>query len=270
MQSLEGLRFGKFQVGKLLGLGGFAAVYKALDLEMRRHVVIKLLARSWLGDSKVVKMFLHEGQLASQLNHPHIIKVYEVGTLYGQPYHVMEYCDGVSLDKLIDESAPINRMQLCQALRQVADALDYLHQQGYVHRDVKPSNILVTSEYFVKLLDFGLTLSQTGMGLRDRDYSGTPEYMAPEQRRGRQTSSKTDIFALGLIAKETITFVLASEVNETPCRDIEMRGLPNVLQGTLDRALAEDPNLRPSTASEFVDRLCTALMTTEHNNGQAD
>ena len=170
MNNLVGLQIaGRFHIEELLGIGGFSVVYKANDLKEKKTVVIKFLSKGWLRYKNIVKDFICEGEIASKLDHPNIIKVHEVGQLYGQPYHLMEFCSKKTLAHLI-KSLHQPGMAIgyfCDIFKQISFALDYLHKKGLIHRDIKPGNILICQDNHVKLLDFGLALERLGMKLQN-------------------------------------------------------------------------------------------------------
>jgi len=248
MHNLEGLELDRFKIEKLLGTGGFSVVYRVFDPQRNDIFALKLLLKQWTRYKEVVRLFVSEGRTASLLDHPNIIDIYEVGQVYGQPYHLMEVCPGGTLADLVGTSSgsELDLGQLCHLLQQVARGLDYIHQKRLVHRDIKPSNILVCNDHSVKLADFGLTLSLMGMGLRDRDTAGTPKYMSPEQKRGKNISYKTDLYSLGLVIKYAFEMLQLS--------------IPQRAEEAISSLLAADPRKRPSTATEVTTILCSCLM----------
>jgi len=259
VQNLEGLRFGRFEIEKLLGYGGFAVVYKAFDCDTRRTVAIKLLHKHWLKNPEIAKMFVNEGHLAVHLQHPHIVSVLDVGQQYGQPYILMEYVAGRSFAELMQKpnESQLSLSTICLVLPQIASALDYLHGRGLVHRDVKPSNILVTDSWDAKLLDFGLALRIAGTALRMHQTTGTPKYMAPEQLAGKPVSPQTDIYALAVVAKDGIDAVEVAKRNEVELADTSVaQDSISILYRILEQALTTDPLQRPKTATSFTDALC--------------
>lgn len=243
MNNLEGLQFGKFRMERLLGIGGFSVAYKAFDLEKASNVTIKLLLIRWLTNRRVVRSFQYEGQTLSQLDHPNLIKVYEVGELYGQPYQVMSWHEGRTFDQFLRESRDeIDGERLSRILDQVALGLDYIHQSRMVHRDLKPSNTLILNNDAVKLLDFGLSLDLLGEGLRERQPAGTVRYMAPEQRLGGRLTPQSDIYSFGMMVKESFDTV------EIP--------LPFEGSTMIENALEKNFRDRPRDASSIMDVIC--------------
>ena len=193
-----------FELTSELGRGGMATVYLAVSSETRQKVAIKILHPTLAADTGLVQRFLDEGRIQAGLNHPQILKVLTMDRLAdGRPYMVMEYLQGETLQKFF-QRGPLNPQILLTTIEPVFVALEYLHQKGYVHRDVKPENIFLCRERGAVLMDFGIVrelcretrMTEVGKAL------GTPQYMSPEQVRGERVDQRTDIYALGIIIYE--------------------------------------------------------------------
>jgi serine/threonine protein kinase len=246
MQNLENLQLGRFKVTKLLGIGGFAVVYKVLDTKDQNEKVIKLLAKEWIKDEKIEKSFFNEGELARVFNHPNIIKIFEVGRIYGEPYHLMEYSSATNLRQWMEASDHEKNVQNISYLaHQIAAALDYIHEKGFIHRDVKPENFLVSLNQDVKMLDFGISAGLLGIRLKDIGSSGTPRYMSPEQKAGRNFDIKTDTYAFGIMLKELL--------------EIGKIELPSESASVLNNALDVNPKKRPSDLKKFSKELFDSI-----------
>jgi serine/threonine-protein kinase len=275
-----GYTLGPYQVLEKIGRGGMAEVYKGFHPSLNRYVAIKLLLGQSLGaDPNFAKRFRREAQAIAALDHPNIVQIYDFGA---QPddshYLVMEYVEGQDLRAVMAERAsagqPFRQDEILHLLSQVAEAVDYAHQHGVVHRDIKPGNVLVTDDGRAILTDFGLAM------LRDRasqatlgDSFGTPEYIAPEQAiDSRAASPQSDIYGLGVILYEMVTGRLPFEddsplslalkhINEEP---IALRhyapDLPEAVEAVALRALAKEPAARFPTAQAMVDALNQAWM----------
>lgn len=217
MPLIAGSKLGPYEILSLLGSGGMGEVYRALDPRLDREVAIKVLPPERM-DEERRRRFVQEARAASALNHPNIVTIHEIESADGRDFIVMEYVPGKSLDRLI----PRQGMPLGEALRiaiPVADALARAHGRGIVHRDVKPSNVIVGSEGAVKLLDFGLaklvasapTSPEAETETAERPLtragavSGTVGYMSPEQASGREVDARTDIFSFGALLYEITT-----------------------------------------------------------------
>lgn len=193
-----------FELTLELGRGGMATVYLAVSSETRQKVAIKILHPALAADTGLVQRFLDEGRIQAGLNHPQILKVLTMDRLAdGRPYMVMEYLQGETLQNFF-QRGPLNPQTLLDTIEPVFAALEYLHQKGYVHRDVKPENIFLCRKRGAVLMDFGVVrelsretrMTEVGTAL------GTPQYMSPEQVRGEKVDRRTDIYALGIIIYE--------------------------------------------------------------------
>ena len=278
MDEQQVLRLGKYEILEEIGRGGFATVYKALDPGLQRQVALKILHPHLAGDRPFVERFLREARAAANLNHPHIVTIYEVGEEEGNYYIAMQYLPGPSLADIIADEAPVGVERAAELLAPVAQALDYAHGRGFIHRDVKPSNIILDEQGRPVLTDFGLvraeedastaTLSMTGMTL------GTPQYMAPEQADPDyegELDGRCDIYALGVVAYELLTGrppfrgktplkVLMAQVSKPPPRPQEVNpNLPEAVGGVLLKALAKTPEERYQSGSAFVQALRQAV-----------
>src|SRR6266540_7560787 len=202
-----GTRLGPYEILSPLGAGGMGEVYKARDTRLERTVAIKVLPERLSSSPEIRQRFEREAKTISQLSHPHICALYDVGNQDGTEYLVMEYLEGETLTERLLKGA----LQAEQVLRygiEIADALGKAHRQGIVHRDLKPGNVMITKSG-VKLLDFGLakailpepsraSMSSLPTALtQEGTILGTFQYMAPEQLEGKEADARTDIFALG-------------------------------------------------------------------------
>ncbi len=219
-------KIGKYEVTGKIGAGGFGAVYRGRDPYIKRTVAIKTCQ---LNDEEIKSRFFREAELAGNLHHRHITTIYDFGVENGIPYIVQEFLSGEDLDKKIKRAEPFPILRKVEILVAIADGLAYAHAAGIIHRDIKPANVRILEDGSVKIMDFGIAkslqtesnLTQTGITL------GTSAYLAPEQIRGEPVDRRTDIFSLGILAYELLTFrkpfrgehlstVLYKILNETP------------------------------------------------------
>ena len=206
MDDLIGKSFGAYKVLDRIGEGGMAVVYRAYQESLGRYAAIKVLRSELAHDSEFVTRFRREAQAVAQLNHPNILQVYDAGVANGVYYIAMGFVDGGSLKDLI-EQGPLDPQYAASVGAQLADALNYAHKLGIVHRDVKPSNVLMTRDGRPMLTDFGIAkaLYESAALTRTGTSIGTPEYMAPEQIQGQPVDGRTDIYALGIVLYEMAT-----------------------------------------------------------------
>ncbi len=265
---LIGRTIGQYQILDEIGRGGMAVVYKAWQPSLNRYVALKVLPPQFTFDREFVERFLREAQAAAGLRHPNIVVIYDVGRQDDTFYIVMEYLEGRTLKQLIEEEGPLPPARVGHIVAQVAAALDYAHQRGFVHRDVKPANIFVGPDDRVTLTDFGIAkaawnthLTRTGMLI------GTPEYMSPEQARGEEVDARTDLYSLGIVAYEMLTgrvpfggttphAVLHQQIYEPPPPLRSLRpGSSPAVDEILNKALAKQPADRYVTAGDFARAL---------------
>jgi serine/threonine-protein kinase len=200
---LIGKRFGGYAILDLVGVGGMATVYRAHQTSMDRMVAIKILPRHFLNDETYMHRFEREVRIAAQLEHRGIVPVHDYGEFEGQPYIVMRYMPGGSVDDLLaDGGMALDR--LLRVVEQIAPALDFAHSKGVLHRDLKPSNVLLDEQGDAYLTDFGIAriMGETASTVTTQGVVGTPSYMSPEQAQGGQLDGRSDIYSLGVMVFE--------------------------------------------------------------------
>lgn len=275
-----GRTIGKVRIDKYLARGGMAEVYLGTHLTLDRQVAVKVLHSYIEEDPDLLARFHREAKVVAGLRHPNIVQVYDFDAVDGHPYIVMEYLKGPPLATYLrglhQRNERINHHQVARLLKALTASLDYAHEQGVIHRDIKPGNILLhrktddipldeplTNDVEAVLTDFGLvrianTASQTVSGM----VSGTPAYMSPEQARGDPTDHRTDIYSLGIVlyemlagrvpfeADSTLT-VIYKQIHDPPP---PIPGVPPAVQKVIDRALTKKPEDRyPTSRNMAVD-----------------
>ncbi|HYJ88596.1 MAG TPA: serine/threonine-protein kinase, partial [Pyrinomonadaceae bacterium] len=279
--SMVGKEIGTYQIENLLGAGGMGEVYLARETKLNRRVALKILPWQFVADSERTSRFEREAHALSALNHPNLITIYEVGNIDGLHFIAMEFVEGQTLRSMMGGAVKLR--DILSIVAQVAEALSAAHQAGIVHRDVKPDNIMVRSDGYVKVLDFGLvklTEAAGPAGSPNPAYTqagatmGTLAYMSPEQATGETIDQRTDIWSLGVVLYElvtkqkpfqgatrqaTVNAILSGEATAVTNSD---PNLPLELDLVLDKALEKDRDLRYQTASDFradVRRLLRAM-----------
>jgi serine/threonine protein kinase len=268
-----GTDFLGYRIEELIGRGGMGVVYRAYDLRLKRPVALKLVAPSLARDEQFRERFARESELVMSLEHPNVVPIYDAGDVDGRVYLAMRLVDGTDLRSLLRAEGALEPDRAVAICTQIAAALDAAHARGLVHRDVKPSNVLLDSSGHVYLADFGLTrtLDDEGSAAGDDRAVGTPAYLAPEQLEGRPADGRADVYSLGCVLYECLTgepvfprdsrlAVAWAHLEEEPPRASKRRaGLPEAADAVLGRALAKDPEQRFATCGALVSAAENAL-----------
>ncbi len=260
-------QFGPYQVGTRLGRGGMGEVHEAFDTARERTVALKRLLADDQDDPDVRERFARESRIAARLDSPHVVPIHDFGVIDGRMFIDMRLVRGRDLGALIAAEGALPAERAVAIVEQVADALDAAHEAGIVHRDVKPSNVLLAARDFVYLADFGIVhvreatnqprLTATGSSL------GTPSYMAPEQLRAEPFDQRLDVYALGCVLFEALVgrapfvgermAIMLSHLNDDPPRPSSLApSVPPELDEVVGRALAKDPADRQASAGELA------------------
>jgi serine/threonine-protein kinase len=269
-------RLGQYNLLEKIGEGGMGVVYRAEHEMLRRPTAIKLLLPYNAGE-RSLRRFEREAQLTARLTNPHTVSVYDFGrTPEGAFYYVMEFLDGIDLERLVREGGPVPPGRAVHVLRQVCEALAEAHGVGLIHRDIKPANILLSEvggiSDFAKVVDFGLVKDVSGAddpGLtRDEVFAGTPQYLAPETIEGGMSSDpRSDLYSLGGVAYYLLTGtpvfegrlveVIQSHLQRAPQPPSARLGrtVPPKLERVVLDCLEKDPALRPESAQVLSERL---------------
>src|SRR3954469_7481397 len=263
----------RYELEELVGTGGMSSVFRAHDRLLDRKVALKVLHEQYMADADYVERFRHEARAVAALSHPNIVTVIDRGEHNGRQFIVFEYVAGENLKQLISRRGPAPVTTAIELGIQIARALSFAHQQGLVHRDVKPQNVLLNGEGSAKVTDFGIArsldvqhgMTQTGTVL------GTSDYIAPEQAQGQPVDEQTDVYSLGVVVYELLTsevpfpgenFVAVAmrHINEEPPSVRERR--PDVtprLDAAIRCAMAKRPTDRFSTMQAFAAELQACL-----------
>ncbi len=268
------MRYGRYEIVKELGKGNMGVVYQAHDPNIDRMVALKVLRPDRVADQALVARFMKEAKAIGRLSHPGIVTVYDVGKDRDTVYIAMEYVTGRPLDEVIRSGGLTTTEQAVEVVRQVAEALDYAHSKGIVHRDVKPSNIIIDDGKTTKLTDFGIahmedpaagTMTQAG------EILGTPAYMSPEQVKGQSVDGRSDLFSLGVILYELVVgqrpfggnnlaAIFHSIAQQEPKAPAEIDPFVSKrLSDTIVKAIAKDPEQRFQSGREMSKALQAAV-----------
>ena len=266
------LRLPGYRITERLGKGGMAHVFLATQHSFERQVAIKILTPSLALEPRFAEQFMREARTVASLNHPHIVPVYDVGEYEGYYYLSMEYVTGGNLKQRIRNGMETSEAE--SVLRQLASALDYAGQHGFVHRDVKPDNIMFRGDGSALLMDFGIATN----ALRNNDLTqrktvmGTPKYMSPEQHRSQVLTPQSDLYSLGCVfyemlcgeppykASDHAAMALAHLREPVPLLPLKLRHY----QPLIRKLLAKDPADRPESGNDVIAQLETLERAPEH------
>lgn len=266
MEDLTGKQFGLYQVVAPLGEGGMAAVYKAYQPSMERYVALKVLPRHMADSPEFIARFKREARLLAQLQHPHILPVFDYGESDGYTYIVMPFVQSGTLADMLKTRRRLPLPEIYRITSQIGDALAYAHARGMIHRDIKPSNVLIDERGNCLLTDFGLArmADANSMLTTSGAIMGTPAYMSPEQGAGNPVDGRSDIYALGVILFEMVTgqvpysaetpiaIVFKHIQDPLPSARKFVPDLSESLELILMKSLAKKADDRYQTADDFV------------------
>ncbi len=254
---------GRYRIVRRLGQGGMARVFLAQDESLHRQVAVKVLADRHSDDPHFIERFQREARAAARLNHPNIVQVYDQSQTAGMSYIVQEYVEGETLKDLIRRESPIEPRRAITIALQILAALRVAHQQGVIHRDVKPQNILVQLDGKIKVADFGIASAGDTEMTEAGSIVGTAQYLAPEQARGLSVGPPADLYAVGIVLYEMLSgrvpfegeaavTVAMRHVQEAPEALTDRNPLvPDALESVVMRALTKDPTQRYQSADEM-------------------
>ena len=257
-------KIGRYDIIELVGRGGMGVLYRARDRMLERDVALKMMHVDFSVDSAARERFEREAKAVARLQHRNVVTIHELGSADGSPYIVMEFLGGQDLDVRIRDGVPMTLTEKLDVAIQLCEGLGYAHEQGIVHRDIKPGNVRVLEDGTVKILDFGIAKFAVNSVTQSGSILGTPGYMAPEQVMGQPVDGRADLFSAGVLLYEvlsgkkpftgdapTAVVYQIMHVEPPPIHDAAPE-LPEALNEIVTRALAKNPNERYARASEMA------------------
>ena len=259
---------GRYVVTGELGKGAMGVVYRATDPNIGRTLALKTMRLDIHGasSSDMLKRFQNEARAAGVLNHRNIVTIYDAGEADGMFYIAMEFIAGATLAGLLRERKTLSQEEAARIGAQICEGLDYAHYKGVIHRDIKPANIMIAGDGTVKIMDFGI--AKAGAGLTHTgEVLGTPNYMSPEQVRGRVLDGRTDLFSTGVMLYEmltgekpfnanSVTTIIYKIINEVPPPPRELdASIPSGMSAVIAKAMAKSPDERYQSGSAMAAAL---------------
>lgn len=256
---------GRYEILELIGFGGMAVVFKAYDLLENRHVAVKILKDEYLHNEEFRRRFRNESKAIAMLSHPNIVRVFDVNFSDTVQYIVMEYIDGITLKEYIGQQGAVKWKETIHFTVQILRALQHAHDNGIVHRDIKPQNVMLLQDGTIKVMDFGIArfARENGRTVADKAI-GSVHYISPEQARGEQTDERTDIYSVGVIMYELLTgqvpfdgdtpvSIAIKQMQQEPALPTSINpSIPVGLEEITLRAMQKEPELRYQSASEML------------------
>ncbi len=254
----------RYEILEIIGTGGMAVVYRALDHRLNRAVAVKILKDEFSRNEEFRRRFHAESQAVAMLSHPNIVSVYDVSHSENADYIVMELIEGISLKQYLEKKGNLNWRETLHFSMQIAKALDHAHSRGIVHRDIKPHNIMILKDGSIKVADFGIARVGSAKNTLTREALGSVHYISPEQAKGARVDNRSDLYSLGVVMYEMLTgrtpydgetpvSVAIQHINGGARRPSELAaGVPLGLEYITMRAMSADPDKRYASAAEML------------------
>ena len=255
---------GRYEIQEIIGVGGMAVVYKAMDHRLNRLVAVKILKDDYLNDADFRRRFHVESQAVAMLSHPNIVSVYDVSKNDGMEYIVMELIDGITLKQYMDQRSPLSWRETLHFSMQIAKALEHAHSRGIIHRDIKPHNVMILKDGSVKVADFGIARITSAQNTLTKEALGSVHYISPEQAKGARVDNRSDIYSLGVVMYEMLTgrppydgetpvSVAIQHINGTPLSPSLLNGdIPTGLEQITMHAMCSDISIRYASITDML------------------
>ncbi len=268
----------RYEIVKSIGEGGMANVYLAYDTILNRKVAIKVLRGDLSNDDKFIRRFQREALSVSNLSHPNIVEVYDVGEEDGQHYIVMEYIEGKTLKQLLQKRGSLTLTEVIDIMNQLTDGLAHAHEAYIIHRDIKPQNIMIEDNGLIKITDFGIAMALNSTQLtQTNSVMGSVHYLPPEQANGKGSTRKSDIYSLGILMYELLTgsvpfkgdnaveIALKHLKEKIPSIRRQNPTIPQSVENIVLKATAKNPKNRYDTVKEMHEDLLVCLSSEKAN-----
>ncbi len=255
----------RYEILQIIGVGGMAVVYKAMDHRLNRLVAVKILKDDYLNDSEFRRRFHGESQAVAMMSHPNIVSVYDVSKSDNADYIVMELIDGITLKQYMEQKGgPLSWRETLHFSMQIARALEHAHSRNIIHRDIKPHNVMILKDGSVKVADFGIARVASAQNTLTKEALGSVHYISPEQARGARVDNRTDIYSLGVVMYEMLTgrppydgetpvSVAIQHINGSPLSPSLLNSeIPTGLEQITMHAMCADINIRYSSVSDML------------------
>ncbi|MDD3520826.1 MAG: Stk1 family PASTA domain-containing Ser/Thr kinase [Actinomycetota bacterium] len=261
----------RYEIVEKIGTGGSADVYLANDIKLHRKVAIKILSRFYANDRNFVVRFKKEAQILARLNDPNIVAIFDWGQVENSYFICMEYVEGLSLAEIIEKQGIINPITAARYSVQICNALEVAHKNNLIHRDIKPQNIIVTTDGTLKITDFGIAKSLLEDNTKTINILGTSYYISPEQAQGKILSYSTDLYSLGIVIYEMLTAdvpfrgensidISLKHINEKPIKpSILVPEIPEKIEKIVLKCLQKNPLKRYESAADLKSDLINFL-----------
>lgn len=262
----------RYKILEVIGGGGMANVYLARDMILDRDVAVKVLRLDFANDEEFIRRFRREAQSATSLDHPNIVSIYDIGEEDDIYYIVMEHVSGKTLKQYIQQYAPIEQYNTVEIMKQLTSAIAHAHENGIIHRDIKPQNILIDDYGTIKVTDFGIAMALSSTTItQTNSLLGSVHYLSPEQARGSLATKKSDVYAIGIVLFEMLTgrlpfsgesavsIALKHLQSETPSPKRWNPSIPQSLENAVLKSMAKDPMHRYESVDEMSEDLTTIL-----------